>query len=118
MTKTSCRVNKIEVAKWKDSTLYLIYYLNGNGPKDRVLVWYHQNRHNRLKELLNSFCAPIQKIESALVQQVPTQFFPHELNFTHIDFISDKYCFDKVLKHYKGKDGQDNERVTDTQLHF
>ena len=44
------------------------------------------------------------KIDHAIKRELPTQFFPHELNFTHIEYKPNKFGFDTVVKHYKGNE--------------
>jgi len=112
-----CAISKIEVSPWKPKVLCLIYYLTGNGAKDRVMIWYPEHRYQKLRDQLEMFCAPIQKVALAL-QHVPTQFFLNELNFDSIEFTPNQFGFDTVVSHYKGKHGHDNDTVTDTQLHF
>lgn len=116
--KTSCTISKIEVSLWKPKVLVLTYYLMGNGAKDRVMIWYPEHKYKKLYNDLQMFCAPIQKIESAIADQLPTQFFLNELNFDSIEFINNQYGFDTVTKHFRGKNGHDDKPSESDQLHF
>lgn len=98
------RVIHIETGLWRGTTLALTFFLsNKNISKDRVIVWYPEYKHKDLRRLLQLFCAPTQKIGLAIDDRLPTQFFTHEINFTHIEFKTDKFGFDKILSYYKGE---------------